>query len=116
MLVETQCASCFAWSEAPICLTCALSKGDHPPKRMIQTASEVTAQTTYSVPTASEPEVKCARCGSSQLSANGKGFGVGKAAVGAILLGPVGLAAGAIGSSKVVVTCLKCGNRWKPGR
>lgn len=55
----------------------------------------------------------CPKCGSTSLSANKKGFGVGKAAVGVFTVGVLGAAAGGIGSGKVVVTCLNCGHRWK---
>jgi len=59
--------------------------------------------------------IKCPKCRSSQVTANNKGFGLGKAAVGGLLLGPVGLLGGLIGSKKVMITCLKCGHRWQPG-
>lgn len=36
-------------------------------------------------------ELKCPKCNSTNLSADTKGFGLGKAAVGGVLLGPVGL-------------------------
>jgi RNA polymerase subunit RPABC4/transcription elongation factor Spt4 len=55
----------------------------------------------------------CPKCGSTSLSANKKGFGVGKAVVGAALTGGIGLVAGNIGAKKVWVTCLNCGHRWK---
>lgn len=58
----------------------------------------------------------CPKCGSSQLVANKKGFGAGKALTGAVLTGGVGLLAGFIGSGKVKVTCLKCGSTWDPGQ
>ena len=67
------------------------------------------------VRTASEEAVRCPKCGSTQLSADKKGFGLGKALVGGVLTGGVGLLAGFIGSRKVLVTCLKCGNQWQPG-
>ena len=35
--------------------------------------------------------------------------------VGAVIAGPLGLLAGTIGSKKVNMTCLKCGNRFKAG-
>ena len=57
----------------------------------------------------------CPNCGSSQLTANKKGFAVGKAAAGALLTGGVGVLAGFIGSGDVRVTCLQCGKVWKPG-
>jgi tellurium resistance protein TerD len=60
-------------------------------------------------------EIRCPKCGSTQITASNKGFGLGKAAVGGILLGPVGLLGGLIGSKKVVVSCLKCGHQWQPG-
>ena len=62
-----------------------------------------------------EDKLYCPNCGSSQLVANKKGFGAGRALGGAILTGGVGLLAGFIGSGKVKVTCLKCGSTWKPG-
>ncbi len=61
-----------------------------------------------------EEPVRCPRCRSTQLTANKKGFGLGKAAAGGLLLGPVGLLGGFLGSSKVKITCLKCGYTWKP--
>lgn len=64
---------------------------------------------------AGEP-VKCPKCGSTQISADKKGYSVGKAVVGKALVGNVGLAAGAHGSDKVIVTCLKCGHQWKAGK
>lgn len=58
----------------------------------------------------------CPKCGSTSLSANKKGFGVGKAVVGAWAVGPIGLTAGNIGRQKVLVTCLNCGHQFKPGK
>lgn len=56
-----------------------------------------------------EDVVCCPKCGSTQITANKKGFSVGKA----ILLGGVG---GFIGKNKIEITCLKCGYRWKAGK
>ncbi len=58
----------------------------------------------------------CPKCLSTSVTANKKGFGIGKAVVGAAALGGIGLAAGNIGSKKVICTCLKCGYQWKPGK
>ena len=61
-------------------------------------------------------EVNCPKCGSTSLSANKKDFSAGKAAVGVALTGGIGLLAGAIGSNKVQITCLKCGNQFMAGK
>jgi transcription elongation factor Elf1 len=57
--------------------------------------------------------MKCPRCGSTSLSGNKKGYGIGKGLVGAALLGPVGLIAGNMGAKKVIVTCMSCGYKFK---
>lgn len=57
--------------------------------------------------------MKCPRCGSTSLSGNKKGYGVGKGVVGAALFGPLGLVAGNIGSGRVTVTCMKCGYKFR---
>lgn len=60
-------------------------------------------------------EIRCPKCNSNQLTANKKGFSGKKAVVGGLLTGGIGLLAGTIGSNKVVITCLACGNEFKPG-
>lgn len=44
-----------------------------------------------------------------QVDTSHKGFSVGKAAVGAVLLGPVGLVGGALGKKTTSYYCGKCG-------
>jgi tellurium resistance protein TerD len=44
-----------------------------------------------------------------QVDKTKKGFSLGKAAVGGVLLGPVGLLGGALGKKKVYYYCKKCG-------
>lgn len=61
-------------------------------------------------------QVHCPKCGSTSITADKKGFGVGKAAIGAVAFGAIGMAAGGIGSKKVTVTCLKCGHHWTAGK
>jgi len=61
-------------------------------------------------------KITCPKCGSDQITANKKGYSVGKAAAGVILTGGIGLIAGAHGSGKVKITCLSCGETWKPGQ
>ncbi len=64
----------------------------------------------------SEKTPYCPKCHSTSLSANKKGFGVGKAILGGLLAGPIGLLAGTFQSSKVRVTCLNCGNQFEMGK
>lgn len=63
----------------------------------------------------SQGGITCPRCHSSQVTAGKKGFGLGKAAIGGVLLGPVGLLAGFIGSKNVEFACLNCRERWGSG-
>ncbi len=57
----------------------------------------------------------CPKCGSTSLSANKKGFGVGKAVAGMFLTGGLaGAVAGGIGANKIEVTCLNCGHKFRP--
>lgn len=55
----------------------------------------------------------CPRCKGNNLVSNKSGVGVGKAVAGGIILGPVGLLAGAIGKNKIQLTCLDCGKQFK---
>lgn len=61
-------------------------------------------------------QVYCPKCLSTSVSANKKGFGIGKAVVGAAAFGGIGLAAGNLGAKKVICTCLKCGHQWSAGK
>lgn len=61
-------------------------------------------------------QVYCPKCLSTSISANPKGFGWGRGAIGASVGLDVGLITGGIGSKKVICTCLKCGYQWKPGK
>ena len=60
-------------------------------------------------------KILCPKCGSEQISANKKGFSGGKALIGGLLMGPIGLAVGALGRNKIKVTCLNCAATWDPG-
>jgi hypothetical protein len=63
----------------------------------------------------SSSQVRCARCGSSQITAQKRGFRVGRAIGAGIATGAIGgLVAGVAGKNKVVITCLKCGHEWRP--
>jgi hypothetical protein len=62
----------------------------------------------------SEKQPECIKCGSKQINVYRKGFGLGKAAGGLLLLGPVGLLGGLIGSKKLQFVCINCGHKWLP--
>ncbi|GGH55559.1 hypothetical protein GCM10007423_63220 [Dyadobacter endophyticus] len=59
-------------------------------------------------------EIKCPKCGSTQITANKKGFSLGKAIAGTVAVGPVGAIAGVHGSSNIIISCLSCGHSWTP--
>jgi hypothetical protein len=63
-----------------------------------------------------EDPIKCPKCGSTQITAGDKGFGLGRAAGCLLLLGPAGLLGGLLGSKRAMITCLKCGNKWEAGK
>lgn len=61
-------------------------------------------------------KIRCPKCGSDQIHSDRKGFSTGKAVAGALIGGVVvGGLAGTSGSNKIRITCLKCGNIFKPG-
>ncbi len=52
--------------------------------------------------------VYCPKCLSTQITAQKRGFSVGQAIT-------FGTLAGMVGSNKIVLTCMKCGHKFKPG-
>jgi hypothetical protein len=54
----------------------------------------------------------CPECNSKAVSVNTQKYGVGKALVGTLLTGGVGLLAGGIGRNNLKLTCLDCGKKW----
>ena len=78
--------------------------------------SDINQSIAQSITTSSnENLLHCPKCNSTQLNSNKKGFSGGKAIAGVVLTGGIGLLAGTIGSGNVLVTCLKCGYKYKAG-
>ncbi len=54
-------------------------------------------------------KVKCLECGSTQITANKRGFSLGQA----LAFGVIG---GMVGKDKIIITCLNCGHKWEAGK
>ncbi len=60
--------------------------------------------------------IACPRCHSTNVRTGEKGFGIGKAAIGGLILGPIGLLGGFIGKNQLKFTCQSCGKSWTPNQ
>lgn len=93
------CQSKLRTDKAQQCPTCHASWRDARP-------------TEFSKEVVGDRLVKCPKCNTTQVTSSRKGFGVKRALAGAVLVGPLGLLAGATGRKKIELSCLKCGHRW----
>jgi hypothetical protein len=55
----------------------------------------------------------CPKCLSVSVQPMKKGFSFGKAVVGGVLTGGIGIVAGSIGANKIKMHCNKCGYKYK---
>ncbi|MCT4508819.1 MAG: TerD family protein [Tepidibacter sp.] len=60
----------------------------------------------------SQHNIICPRCNSNNVTNEKKGFGIGKSAIGGVLLGPLGMLGGFIGKDDLVFNCNSCGTKW----
>lgn len=69
------------------------------------------AMRSISVQQTDERSLSCPVCGSQMayVGTSNKGFSVGKAAAGAVLVGPIGLVGGALGKKRAMYYCQSCG-------
>lgn len=85
-----------------------------PTKTETPTVSLTQTETQAAPVAVSENVAKCPKCGSTSLQAQKEGVKVGRAVAGALLLGPLGLAAGAVGANNLKIVCLNCGHIYTP--
>lgn len=57
--------------------------------------------------------MRCPNCQSKNIEIHQKGFSAGKALVGGLLTGGIGLVAGFHGRKQLIAHCLNCGHDWK---
>lgn len=60
--------------------------------------------------------IKCPNCHAQNITINPNNFSTGKAVVGTLLIGPMGMLAGTAGSNKTRLVCLNCGHQWEIGK
>ena len=66
-------------------------------------------------PDKAESKLSCPECGSTQITAQKKGFSSGDAAITGVIFGPLaGFVGGHIGADQIQLTCLACGHLWNP--
>ncbi len=92
-------------SKAPNTATCKTCGG------MVSTFAESCPHCGENLPS---QKVRCPKCNSLNIKSGKKGFGLGKAVAGAVILGPGGLLAGLHGRKNIEFQCASCGKKWNP--
>lgn len=59
-------------------------------------------------------KIKCPKCGSYRIDIQKRGYSLGNATAGALMLGAVGLLGGLVGKDDIMFMCMNCNNRWVP--
>lgn len=134
MATEKLCIDCSSWSEGATCAACGATKPNDSPSRLALTPAGAAERDQHFAdharraeiarrearkpplprPEASDDPVRCRKCSSEQFVGVPKGYSVVKGVLGFAIVGPVGLLGGALGASKVRLTCARCGYRWTP--
>lgn len=107
------CGNKLRTKSAEQCGHCGASWRDNPPTKNIQTNQIY--QEKFTKKDTEEEKIKCPNCKSTQITTYKKGFSGVKAVGGVVLTGGIGILAGTIGSNKILLTCLSCGNKFKVG-
>ncbi len=97
-----------------VCPSCGTKIGHSSKVEVLNTKDQISPDPIH------HRRAKCPACGSTQIQVATKtettGFSTGQGCCGAILLGPLGLLCGLLGSGKgktdVVRVCLECGNEF----
>lgn len=105
--------SSYGSSSAPYMQSNSQSQGNNSAQAYGSSSSQSYGQNnTPSYSQSPDQGMGCPTCHSTQVTAGKKGFGVGKALLGGVMLGPVGILAGFIGSKNMEFVCLSCKTRW----
>lgn len=86
--------------------------GNEPVRHLTSTQSSFGGGSAASSHQPAQGEITCPRCHSDYVTSGKKGFGIGKAAIGGLVLGPVGLLGGFLGSNKMEFRCNSCQYKW----
>ncbi|WP_052447238.1 hypothetical protein [Clostridium polynesiense] len=60
--------------------------------------------------------VFCPKCHSTSITTTDKKLSLGRTLAGGVLAGEVGAILGGLSSKKVLLLCMNCGHKWKPGK
>lgn len=85
-------------------------------RRILDSNQEASVTTPVTNINVDDNVARCPKCGSVSITADKKGFSLAKGALGVATVGAYGAIAAGHGKNKVIVTCLKCGHQWKPGK
>lgn len=86
--------------------------GNEPVRQLTSTQSSFGGGASATPSRSMQGDITCPRCHSDYVTSGKKGFGIGKAAIGGLVLGPVGLLGGFLGANKMEFRCNSCQYKW----